>query len=868
MAITQQQVSDWFKLNPNATPEQVAQLVQSIGGLAANPGLANLIGNQYGMSGLNIGSIFENLTGQVNAYAPSLVDPAWKAEFDKAFKANDRKRLDELLAIQEAARLDITKSNSGMPTTSIEQMQSNTKSINALEDFAKKYQASEGEIIGYAEQQRIDPNLAKKFAKQYALATSSQVRDAFTNPSTKSADIVLRLQAEGISPETVAKYTGITPQRASQIYTATLKDKSPGYTPDFGAVVPTGLMQATTAGGTTTANTAGTNQTQTATVSTPANVQKVIDALAANPAITDRGIVSAMKQFNVSPKDIAQSFGLSEGQIISRIAATVPDGQTIQIADTIIQPKYQVVGSGQDAQTGALENVYTYRASDNKVGGGYTQYKADGTLERTGTQMKVDASKDFVKFALTAGAIFGGAALSGLNTAVKAVGLTAAEAAGLGLTASEAAALGFSSAELAAAGFAAADITADTASTGLLSSTATAAANAANAATAAATGLTVAQVADLTKAGLTAAQITGLFSGSNTSNLSNLFSGGLTTAGSLLQQQTSKEAADKARAMIEAETAAGKTAAQFKPIGMTTRFGTSQFQVDPVTGQLTSAGYTLSPEAKAQQDRFVALSNQGLTQAEGAQAQFAPLQTGAQSLFGLGNKYLAQSPEAVAQNYLNQQMALLQPGRELELANLQNKLQQQGRGGLAVAQGGTLGDTTPELQALFNARAQQEAQLAANAQQAGQQQVAFGAGLLGTGAQTMGQYYAGQQAAYAPYTTAMGQAQSLEILGQQPLSMASALGQQSAAAGKNIANIGLTGAQLSTNLATSANATANPYAQALMAAGNPNAMFGQTLNKIAGGLFGNTPATSGFSYGQYGTGIDPSTGEYFGSLYF
>jgi len=151
MAITQKQVSDWFKLNPNATPEQVAQLVQSIGGLSANPGLANLIGNQYGMSGLNVGSVFENLTGQTNSYTPSLVDPAWKAEFDKAFKANDRKRLDELLAIQEAARLDITKSTSGMPTTSIEQMQSNTKSINALEDFAKKYQASEGEIIGYAE---------------------------------------------------------------------------------------------------------------------------------------------------------------------------------------------------------------------------------------------------------------------------------------------------------------------------------------------------------------------------------------------------------------------------------------------------------------------------------------------------------------------------------------------------------------------------------------------------------------------------------------------------------------------------------------------------------------------------------------------
>ena len=378
----------------------------------------------------------------------------------------------------------------------------------------------------------------------------------------------------------------------------------------------------------------------------------------------------------------------------------------------------------------------------------------------------------------------------------------------------------------------------------------------AGALTAGATALTASQIADLTKAGLTTAQI------------GNLVSGGLGTAGNLLQMQQSREAAQKAQAMIEAETAAAKTAAQFRPVGMTTRFGTSQFTVDPVTGQLTSAGYTASPGVLEAQNRLVALGNQGLAQAEAAQGQFAPLQTGAQRLFELGQGYLAQKPEDVAQNYLNQQMALLQPGRETELANLQNKLQQQGRGGLAVAQGGTLGATTPELQALYNARAQQEAQLAANAQQYGQQNVLFGAGLLGQGSQAMGQYYGGQQASYAPYTTALGQFTNLEQLAQQPLTTGINLGQISSQAGANVGKLGLTGAQLSTNLATGADATRNLAAQGLIAAGNPNAMFGQTLNKVAGGLFGNTPATSGFSYGQYGTGVDPSTGEFFGSLYF
>jgi len=305
----------------------------------------------------------------------------------------------------------------------------------------------------------------------------------------------------------------------------------------------------------------------------------------------------------------------------------------------------------------------------------------------------------------------------------------------------------------------------------------------------------------------------------------------------MLQMQQSKEAAQAAQARIDAETAAAKTAAQFRPIGMTTRFGTSQFTVDPVTGQLTSAGYTASPGVLEAQNRLVALGNQGLAQAESAQGQFAPLQTGAQRLFSLGNQYLAQTPEDVAKNYLASQMQLLQPSREIELANLQTRLRNQGRIGLSVAQGGDLADTTPELQALYNARAQQEAQLAANAQQYGQQNVAFGAGLLGTGAQTMGNYYGGQQAAYAPYTTALGQFTNLETLAQKPFDMSAALAQQAATAGARVGTLGLEGANISQRLATGANATTNPYAQTLIAAGNSNAMFGQALGNVFGGLF-------------------------------
>jgi hypothetical protein len=337
--------------------------------------------------------------------------------------------------------------------------------------------------------------------------------------------------------------------------------------------------------------------------------------------------------------------------------------------------------------------------------------------------------------------------------------------------------------------------------------------------------------------------------------LGNAITGGLGLAGGVLQQQQSKDAATAAAQNVNTATQAAVTGSQFRPVGMTTRFGTSQYKYDPVTGQMTSAGYQLTPEAKAQQDRFATMANYSLTQAENAQSQFNPLQAGAANLFTLGNKYIEKTPESVAQTYIDQQMALLKPSREVELANLQNRLQQQGRLGLSVAQGGTMGATTPELQALYNARAQQEAILAANAQQAGQQSVLFGAGLLGQGTNALNQYYGGQVAAYQPYQAAMGQVQNLESLGQQPLQMGASLGQQSATAGANAGRIGLTGAQISGNLMTSPAVTNNPYAAFLSGLGSPTSTLGQGLaNYFTGGGYVPPSAYSALGTGGFGTG--------------
>jgi hypothetical protein len=564
-----------------------------------------------------------------------------------------------------------------------------------------------------------------------------------------------------------------------------------------------------------------------------------LEGLAAIPNVTDQQIVTAMKTANVSPKNLADGLGISEGEVAARVAATIPNGESVTLGDTIVVPQYRVTGSGETQEVGALETFFTSKTNGDPnykapVGSEMNQFDADGVFQQTIKTKKelsflggiVDMLKDPVVLAAIGGAAAGG--LLGTTGATALTGATAGTGTGLLTGGAGATTLGTGL----TAGSSLSGLTAGSTLSGLTAGTG-ALTGANTLLGGAALGSTLGSLGAGVGGSLLGTAATGLGAG----NLANLLSGGLGTAGSLLQMQQSREAAQAAQARIDAETAAAKTSAQFRPIGMTTRFGTSQFQVDPVTGQLISAGYTASPGVLEAQNRLVALGNQGLAQAEAAQGQFAPLQTGAQNLFNLGNQYIAQSPQDVAQNYLNQQMALLQPGRETELANLQNRLQQQGRGGLAVAQGGTLGDTTPELQALYNARAQQEAQLAANAQQYGQQNVAFGAGLLGTGAQTMGNYYGGQQAAYAPYTTALGQFQNLEQLAQQPLTMSAGLAQQAATAGTNVGKLGLTGAQLSTNLATSANATANPYAQTLMAAGNPNAMFGQALGNVFGGLF-------------------------------
>jgi hypothetical protein len=315
-----------------------------------------------------------------------------------------------------------------------------------------------------------------------------------------------------------------------------------------------------------------------------------------------------------------------------------------------------------------------------------------------------------------------------------------------------------------------------------------------------------------------------------------------TIGGSLLSGNSAARAAEtSANAQLQAGREAAE-AARFRPVGITTRFGSSGFQFDP-QGYLTGAGYNVSPELKAYQDRLMSLTGQGLTQAEQAQAQYAPLTGAASGLFNLGQQYLAQSPEQVAADYMAKQQALLAPGRERESAALANQLYSKGRTGLSIAQGGGLMAANPEQAALANARAMQDLQLAAQANQAGQQQVQFGQGLFGAGAGLLGNYYAGQNAALAPFQSTLGLTGTIENLGQNALDIGSTLGGRAM-------NTGAASALLQSGIRAAETAQPgnayNPFASALQGFGSNPALMRSMWNNPSSSALNNS------YYSQFG----------------
>jgi hypothetical protein len=266
-----------------------------------------------------------------------------------------------------------------------------------------------------------------------------------------------------------------------------------------------------------------------------------------------------------------------------------------------------------------------------------------------------------------------------------------------------------------------------------------------------------------------------------------VIAGGAAIGGSYLAGKSAEKAAEKSAAAQRDAARIAADEARFRPVGISTRFGTSQFGFDP-KGRLESAGYTPSAEIRALQDRLSALYGTSLGQAEAAQAAGVPLGAAGQGLFGLGQQYLATTPEQARQQYIAEQQALLDPIRQQEEQRLASSVFGRGRAGLNIGAQGQ-----PELAALANARRTQDLQLAAEADRAAQQRIGFGAGLFGTGAGLIGTQYGLQTQALAPFQQQFGTQQLLEQAALQPLDIGAQLGGRTASAGANVGQSLLTG---------------------------------------------------------------------------
>lgn len=396
--------------------------------------------------------------------------------------------------------------------------------------------------------------------------------------------------------------------------------------------------------------------------------------------------------------------------------------------------------------------------------------------------------------------------------------------------------------------------------------------------------------------------------------------GGAVIGGVLSSNAAKSAASTSADAQRYAADQAAQAAA-FRPVGVTTGFGSSNFGYD-AGGTLTSAGYELTPEMQAIRNRLIsqagaqtpeqmAAATQGMygtasgmfnlagqlmptgtdrnisPEAQALAQRYSGVSAGLMpSTFQTGSSPAAQAyaenlrqtalqlapktydTSQAAKTYMTEQEAVLEAGRNQQLAAIRNQLAQSGRGGLAVGGDGNMQAANPELAAYYNSLAQQRLGLAAQStdvarqrlyqdvaastglqgqaltseQQAEQisrqnmlqntalslgygttgyqtqvagediarqryaQDLGLATGLYGTGAGMLGQISQLQSGAYAPLQTQLGLASSVENLGQGALDISSTLAGRQSTAGAAAGQALLTGGMSAARTQQAANA--------------------------------------------------------------
>lgn len=312
--------------------------------------------------------------------------------------------------------------------------------------------------------------------------------------------------------------------------------------------------------------------------------------------------------------------------------------------------------------------------------------------------------------------------------------------------------------------------------------------------------------------------------------------GGATIAGGLMGSRAAKKSAQAAQQQAAATVEAARIAAEearFRPVGITTRFGSATPQIDP-EGRVGGYTYQGSPELVSLQDQLSRIYGTSLGQAERAAGYQPQFEQAAQGLFALGGEQIPQSREQI----IAEQQRLLRPYDIEEEQRLAASVFGRGRGGLSVGTGGN-----PELQALAEARSRRDQQLLANVDQTFMNRAQQAAGLFGAGGGVLGQGYQTQQAAVAPFTTQFQTAQNLEQVARQPMDIGTALGQQITTANTNAGNLLFGGQQAAAALqaqAAQAQAAQTAGFGAGIASAGQNYANNALYRDIYGG--GQTPA--------------------------
>ena len=299
------------------------------------------------------------------------------------------------------------------------------------------------------------------------------------------------------------------------------------------------------------------------------------------------------------------------------------------------------------------------------------------------------------------------------------------------------------------------------------------------------------------------------------------------------------KAADASKTQAEALRAAALRAsqmAQFRPVGIKTGFGSSQFTTNDL-GQVTEAGYTLDPQLEALRNRFTT----GATGYDPTRLQqlTEPIYGGAASLLSLGGDYLGANPQEVAAKYMADRQGLLAPSRAAELGRVEARNYATGRGGLGVNTGTGGAPSNPALQAYYNSIFQQDRALAAEADTEAMNRIRFGRELYSAGGNLAAGIPSLFSGSFLPIETQLKLAQSVEGLGQQPFLLSQDLAERQARAGAAAGNLYLQ-PQAAAAAAYNKYQSYSPFGTAMSGAGS--AMGGGGGGSLFGGGGGYSAA--------------------------